>query len=491
MLIDQPQAPRLETAPADALSVAREFGGPLLVDLDETLYLRNSTEDFIDTAVPAPLALLILRVLDALEPWRWTGGGATRDVWRVWTIMWLFPWTRLRWRNRARDLGQQFRNEALATALARRSQPFTIVTLGFTIIVAPLIEAMELGACRVVACKLSSTADRGRGKLALAGHALGAAVVSEAAVISDSNQDEDLFAACTAPLMVRWRNAFYRPAFRHVYLPGQYLDMVKRPGSGALKSVLVDDFPLWILAGMPFTLASGWSVLGAALLFVSFWAVYETGYIENDQVAARFESDPQLSAAFREFDTSTIGLKPWIYAALFGFLGVLCLRHSTWYGFETVFGIWASVLVGTRLFYRAYNYSDKQTRAWLYLGLQSLRVGAFAAVMPMNPVGALACAARAASRWQMYLMYRKVRGTSGYDWTPLPERTIALALFGVLLLFGAIGGFIHLASAGICIAFLLWNGLLARRELGNIVSAAHLHQVRELQAMPLGQASSR
>jgi hypothetical protein len=37
---------------------------PVLVDLDETLYLRNSTEDFIDCAWPGPLALLLLWVLE-------------------------------------------------------------------------------------------------------------------------------------------------------------------------------------------------------------------------------------------------------------------------------------------------------------------------------------------------------------------------------------------------------------------------------------------
>ena len=66
-----------------ALEAIRAFEGPLLVDLDETLYLRNSTEDFIDCAWPGLLALLLLRVLDVLKPWRLTGGINTRDTWRV------------------------------------------------------------------------------------------------------------------------------------------------------------------------------------------------------------------------------------------------------------------------------------------------------------------------------------------------------------------------------------------------------------------------
>jgi hypothetical protein len=82
------------TASPDAtLEAVRAHDGPLLVDFDETLYLRNSTEDFIDCARPGLLALLLLRVLDVLRPWRLTGGINTRDNWRVWAILTFFPWT--------------------------------------------------------------------------------------------------------------------------------------------------------------------------------------------------------------------------------------------------------------------------------------------------------------------------------------------------------------------------------------------------------------
>ena len=64
--------------PEDALATIRAHGGPVLVDLDETLYLRNSTEDFLDCARPGLIALILLRLLDALRPWRLSGGEATR-----------------------------------------------------------------------------------------------------------------------------------------------------------------------------------------------------------------------------------------------------------------------------------------------------------------------------------------------------------------------------------------------------------------------------
>jgi hypothetical protein len=67
-----------DASPHSALAAVRVHQGPLLVDLDETLYLRNSTEDFVDCAWPGLLALLLLRLLDAVKPWRLTGRD-TRD----------------------------------------------------------------------------------------------------------------------------------------------------------------------------------------------------------------------------------------------------------------------------------------------------------------------------------------------------------------------------------------------------------------------------
>ena len=76
-----------DASPDATLAAVRTHEGPLLVDLDETLYLRNSTEDFIDCARPGLLALLLLRVLEVLKPWRLTGGIDTRDTWRICAIV--------------------------------------------------------------------------------------------------------------------------------------------------------------------------------------------------------------------------------------------------------------------------------------------------------------------------------------------------------------------------------------------------------------------
>src|SRR6516162_11743255 len=101
---------KYDASPDAALAAVRAHDGPLLVDFDETLYLRDSTEDFIDCARPGLLALLLLRVLDVLKPWRLTGGIDTRDTWRVCAISTFFPWTRWRWRSKVPFLAQRYVN---------------------------------------------------------------------------------------------------------------------------------------------------------------------------------------------------------------------------------------------------------------------------------------------------------------------------------------------------------------------------------------------
>src|SRR5262249_38744088 len=90
-------ASQYDVGPGAGLDSIATHAGPVFVDLDETLYLRNSTEDFIDLARPGLIAALLLRLLDVIKPWRWSGGDTTRDVWRVRLILALFPGVRFRW----------------------------------------------------------------------------------------------------------------------------------------------------------------------------------------------------------------------------------------------------------------------------------------------------------------------------------------------------------------------------------------------------------
>lgn len=457
-----------DVSPDTAIDAIRNHRGPILIDLDETLYLRNSTEDFIDSARPRLPALLLLRTLDAIGPWRWTGGEVTRDVWRVRLISACLPWTRLRWKKRVAGLATDFTNVRLLAALEVPDTAPIITTTGFEPIVAPLVAALGLPQAQIVAARLSTFADRRHGKLHLALGALGENTVRSALVLTDSAQDLALLDACARPLRTVWPEARHRHAFSGVYLPGQYLTHVKRPGARYIaRGILQEDFAFWVLSSTGLALVPVTHVLGLLFLLVSFWAIYERGYVDNDLIAARFESDPKLSAAFADSPVATPRWQPWLWAFACGAIAVVLLRWPLAPA-AVDFAAWAGVLLATHGWFTLYNRLDKGTRVWMFAGLQFARSAAFVALVPIGLIGAIALGAHVLARWVPYCVYR----LGGSDWPEAPFHLIRLLFFAVLaLLLGFAAGPAALLS-GTALALLAWNLFRARRELASAWTAA-------------------
>jgi len=445
--------------PDTAIAAIRGYEGPLLADLDETLYLRNSTEDFIDSARPAILALLLLRVLDLLKPWRWTGGELTRDLWRVRAIRLFFPWVSWQWRARVGELARRYRNEPLLLSLSQRATLPIIATIGFQSIVGPLVAALGLPQARIVAA--NSFEDRRRGKLHLVLAALGEETVRKGMVITDSLQDLPLLNACARPIRTIWPEARYRPALSGVYLPGQYLTLVKRPGERYIvRGILQEDFAFWILASIALAASPVLHVIGLSFLLLSFWAIYERGYVDNDLVAAQFELDPKLSAAFAEAPVATPPIQPWIWAALSGVIGIVVLR-SPLAPPPLDFALWAVVLVLTHGWFYAYNRFDKTTRVWMFPILQLSRAAGFAVLVPIMPIGAAALAAHVLARWMPYYVYR----CGGTRWPDTPFCLSRLMFFVVIAALLSVASGPSILLNWTALALFAWNLFRARQEL--------------------------
>ena len=463
----------LDASPDDALRAVASHQGKVLIDLDETLYLRNSTEDFIGSACPAPLAFLLIKLLDLLRPWRLTGGTRTRDVWRVATICLLMPWSLVTWRRTARRLGRQYVNRSLIAALRVRSEPPTVVTLGFRPIVAPLVAAMGLGDWPLLAMSPWRFSDRREGKRALLAKAIGEAEVCGALVVTDSLDDLDLLQACQRPLRVVWPDARFREAFHDIYLPGLYTSRVKRPGKRYIyRSVISDDFSVWVLASIPFALETWSHVAGLALLSVSFWAIYETGYVHNDLIGARYERKPNLTRQFHESPVLVSSTLPWVWAAGCGLAGLVLLHWPLAMDAWNLLA-WSAVLMLTFFWFRLYNHADERTRIWLFAGLQSLRALSFAAVVSVTMVGVLALLAHVLSRWVPYLGYR-VMGQYNDEEVGTSRLLFFVVLCGGLAL--AIG--IEPFWTPTALVLLLWFAFKARRELLRSWRRAHLLTAR-------------
>ena len=459
-----------DSAPEDALLAIGTHRGTVLVDLDETLYLRNSTQDFIGSAWPRPFAFLLIKLLDLLKPWRLTGGEQTRDVWRVAAILILMPWSLWSWSRRARKLGRRYSNPHLVESLNASSQRKAVVTLGFRPIVEPLLAAMGLHDVRLVAMSPWSFRQRRRGKRARVVMALGEEEVRNALFITDSLDDLDLLEDCRHPMRVIWPEAQYRDAFENVYLPGLYISRVKRPGVRYIyRSIISDEFSIWVLASVTLVSKPLLHVAGLALLSLSFWAIYESGYVDNDQVGARHEKDPVLTPEFFQRRVRTSTILPWAWAAACGLGGLVLLRLP----FAPEIGdllAWTAVLLVTFFWFGLYNRLDKRTRIWFFAGLQMLRSMSFVAVVSVSLVGAVALISHVLARWVPYYSYRLTGGT----WKDGEVGTSRLLFF--VLLSGALATVVGWEPfwSPVGIVLLLWFAFKARRELVRSFREAHL-----------------
>lgn len=451
-----------------ALAALREHRGPVLLDLDETLYLRNSTEDFLDSAWPGTLALILLRLLDVLRPWRWTGGEATRDVWRVRLTVLALPWTARRWQARVPALAAAHGNAPLLDALRGTHEP-CIVTDGFEPIAAPLLDALGLRRATLVASSIERFADRRAGKLSRVTAALGEDVVRRSMVLTDSTADEPLLRACARPLRTVWPQARYRRALAGVYLPGQYLTQVKRPGEHYIaRGILQEDFAFWILSTLALAASPLQHVLGLAALLLSFWAVYELGYVDNDRIAARFESNPKLTEAFHDNPVATPTLAPWIWALGSGAIGIALLRWPHAPPLRDL-AAWTALLAATYAWFYIYNRVDKASRVWLYPGLQLARSSAFVVVVPLLPAGAVALGAHLFARWLPYITYR----SGGGRWPEVPLHLVRLVAFVLMALLVSAAGNSDAMTTPTMGALLAWNLFRARTELADAARRAH------------------
>ncbi len=456
-----------------ALEAIRKHRGPVLVDLDETLYLRNSTEDFIDTACPAPLAFAMLKLLELLRPWQWTGGQITRDAWRVRLICLFFPWTMILWRRRVTILASRWANRPLLKSLqdnyASTHKSPMIVTLGFMQVVRPLIYRLGLTDVKIIAMSPWRLDQRRRGKLDSVTKAIGKVEVGRSLLITDSLDDQDILEQCRNPLRVIWASAQFAEAFGNRHIPGQYLAKIKRPGQQYIyRAILREDFVFWLLCSLSMAPNPASHIAGLAFLLFSFWSIYEWGYADNDKIAASYEKKPHLSKEYHSKQVRFSTPRAWLWSGASGIAGLSIL---SWPAMPKITGLlaWAGVLLATYFCFMLYNRLDKLTRIWFYAILRLLRIAAFVAIVPVSAVGVAAICAYTISRWIPYLHYR----TSGHEWSEERTHTSLLLFFCInCAMLGYVLGW-HILIQPTAFALLSWTIFKARHELKAIISTAH------------------
>jgi hypothetical protein len=404
--------------------------GPVFVDLDETLYLRNSTEEFIGLATPNILAAYALRLLDLARPWRVIGGPKCRDNFRILFILIFFPWAYWRWQRYCAQRASSKVNVQLRDTLHGTPNQIIIASNGYKLLIQPMISALELPNATLVCCHLLRLNHRRDGKLALLSTSHGQELIAKSLVITDSYSDADLLRACKSPCLTLWKDAAFEKAFNGlVYLPGDYLSKVKRPKRGVMRNLVMYDLLPWILVGLSASI-NFYNFVGLIALFFSMWSVYEIGYFDNDRCAVKFESDPNLTPEAQKFVNRSFEAKAWITALALGALGVWLVHPID---FFVNFAIWVAVLLALFGTYWLYNRIDKSSRVWLYPVLQLFRFGALLAIVAVTPIAYAAIFAQLFSRWMHYIIYRYQRSTGATGWPKIATDSIRLMFFLLLM----------------------------------------------------------
>jgi hypothetical protein len=503
MTNDVSAMPDLEQRPEDALETVRQATAETLVivDLDETLFLRNSTEEYLNSVYPRVAGAVFMMGIKAVKPWRFLpprlrSAKVSKDWCLVVAVTLLFPWTLLVWRRRAKALAQAYWNRPLIQAINDNPNAEVVVaTLGFDYIVNPLLRHLPVKLSQatpknVIACRFWQGAeDRFRGKCALLQQALGAEVVAGAIAITDAIYDTPLLAAVKTPYLVVWPDAEYLPAMSDVYLPLFYSEKIKNPNSGHfVRRVLLVHWAFLVIA---LSFLSPHPILNAVCLLalvLSYWCVYEIGYQENDLIGERYEKKPILSEAYleRSHQRSLSNTPaPWAWAIAIALPALLLLEMAKRSGplpaaFAEVMQkgprllvfdllVWIIFLIAVRLTFWLYNRFNEEARIWIYPLLQVQKLFGFTLLLGINGVGAMLLLALTTARWLHYAIYR----CGGNRWQ-FPLNISSLLLFVMMLLASVLGSetpseFVTLQAA-IALAYCTLRATREGLELGQRIS---------------------
>ncbi|NMF82607.1 haloacid dehalogenase-like hydrolase [Nodosilinea sp. P-1105] len=488
--------PHQTQPPQAVIDFIKNLTEPVLaiVDFDETLFLRNSTEEYLSTARPRFLCAVFLIFLDKLKPWNVLPqpfrGAESRDWLRVVLVTLLFPWTWLLWRRRAKALMTTHENHLLSQALAHSQQATPVIaSRGFEFIIQPLARYLSIQPQQVIGCRFwAGGRDRHKGKEELIADRIDDDAVQNGILVTDSTDDASLLEVVKYPFLVQWPGARYVPAFSNIYLPFFYLERVKRPDSNFTYQVVIKNHLLSLV------LAISWlsslpllHVVGTSFLVFSFWCIYEIGYFENDQVAEKYEKKPVLSKTYHQYKSRMDVHQPWIFASIAGLIGVALTylsNHAQGYSWASLqstlsqpdqwgialdFTFWMGILLSIRGLYLGYNYLDEKTRVWVYPFLQISKYLSFLAFTHASKVGLALLIANIFVDWVPYIIYR-----CGGQRDEFEEQIMRLFIFLLICVGSAF--FLHevefLKNWQFAV-ILLWLSIRIRPQLRKLISNAH------------------
>jgi len=410
----------------------------LILDFDHTLFLSNSTEEYLDCAYPKVLVALVLAFIEGLKPWQLlpqeNARFIYRDAIRVWTITLLFPWTLLVWRWKAAQLAQKYGNtEILDIAITHKWTTKVIASNGFKFILVPLLNALTFQYDILISSQFGQLKNgvRGRGKLDILQGNYGDYISFEQASFITDNDDKDLLRVVSNPIQKVWDDARHFRACQNIYIPFVYTEGSNRGNKNhVINTILLTNYLILL---MSYGMSSAFSIYNAIALFclsVSFWCIYEAGYYENDFHEVNHEDTKGEGKKILKFADYPVEVGAWTWGGAIALIGIMVYFSqgapslAEWKTYGIGLSVWATWLLIVRLTFRVYNYSQRPLRVLLYPILQMFRLAGPILFLPLNILGISLIVAQATSRWVWYMVYR-----TGGDRKAAPHHVVRLFIF--------------------------------------------------------------
>jgi hypothetical protein len=401
----------------------------VFVDFDYSLFLSNSTEEFLNSAKPAFIAVLILKLLAIVRPWfllsRDRGYFIWRDAIRVWTILIFMPWTLLLFkRNAQKVFNRDLNRELAATLQSAKDSEVIILSFGFRFIIRHLIARSPFASSKLIASSVwRPTRLRRYGKLAHLKALSFPADPNTDVVITDADDDDaDLLTTFKNAFHVRWSNLNRTAAHEGTYIPFYYLAKIKRSPEFFIKSTLLEEFPIFVLAFLLYQPLHWEIMVSGSLLFLAFLIIYEIGYHENDHIGARYEQTPKLTAEFYRQQSYRVEPYAWYWMIVVTASAILVLdpdqvsallgrmdiadKQPSFFGEAVLIGLWMLVAILARLIFFAFNHVPLAWRIFVFLPLHVLKYFAPLVIFPLHPAGFALLSAQVIRTWSVYAIRR-------------------------------------------------------------------------------------
>ena len=237
-----------------------------------------------------------------------------------------------------------------------------------------------------------------------------------------------------------------------IYIPLLYSEKVKRPGRKyILNNIIGEDFLILLLAFTYYSSHPWFNAFGLFLLQISFWCIYELGYVENDIIGDKFEDTAVLSYNYNNFEYSFRLWQPWVWSLFLSALGTivlnkdlvlesklldgLALTESNHDLFQVLQGLllWVAFLVVLRVLFHIYNNLNKQSRIWFYLLLQTCRYCGYLVLLSTNFAGLLLLLSIILTRSIQYILYRYMGGKNSSWPMDFPKYFFCLLIYLIFI----------------------------------------------------------